>query len=257
MRRSRHLQELGAGRVVIAQQGESPPGVHLLLAGSLEMSIVDADGREARSAASTRADLDRGGRRRSPGAAVLRVRMLAASTSRWRTIPAGQFIDADAVQPAVFDRVMHQVRPVVGRLTAIEQNRERLASLGTMAAGLAHELNNPAAAARRAAADLAEALEVIGSTVGQFVESGSSARRPSGSSTLQREALDGAPARSSAGRARCGRCRGRAARARSRSWGCRKHGGSPSRWRRPGSTGIGSRGSTSAPVRRRRRRCGG
>jgi signal transduction histidine kinase len=36
------------------------------------------------------------------------------------------------------------------------QQREKLASLGTMAAGLAHELNNPAAAARRAAAQLGE-----------------------------------------------------------------------------------------------------
>jgi len=36
------------------------------------------------------------------------------------------------------------------------QQREKLASLGTMAAGLAHELNNPAAAARRAAAHLDE-----------------------------------------------------------------------------------------------------
>ena len=36
------------------------------------------------------------------------------------------------------------------------QQREKLASLGTMAAGLAHELNNPAAAARRAAAYLGE-----------------------------------------------------------------------------------------------------
>jgi signal transduction histidine kinase len=36
------------------------------------------------------------------------------------------------------------------------QQREKLASLGTMAAGLAHELNNPASAARRAAAHLRE-----------------------------------------------------------------------------------------------------
>jgi signal transduction histidine kinase len=36
------------------------------------------------------------------------------------------------------------------------QQREKLASLGTMAAGLAHELNNPAAAARRAASHLEE-----------------------------------------------------------------------------------------------------
>jgi signal transduction histidine kinase len=39
------------------------------------------------------------------------------------------------------------------------QQREKLASLGTMAAGLAHELNNPAAAARRSAAHLAESAD--------------------------------------------------------------------------------------------------
>jgi signal transduction histidine kinase len=38
------------------------------------------------------------------------------------------------------------------------QQREKLASLGTMAAGLAHELNNPAAASRRAAAHLDETV---------------------------------------------------------------------------------------------------
>jgi len=39
-------------------------------------------------------------------------------------------------------------------LEGYSQQREKLASLGTMAAGLAHELNNPASAARRAAAQL-------------------------------------------------------------------------------------------------------
>ena len=47
---------------------------------------------------------------------------------------------------------MQRDRPVMRGVNAREHNRERLASLGTMAAGLAHELNNPAAAARRAAA---------------------------------------------------------------------------------------------------------
>ena len=39
------------------------------------------------------------------------------------------------------------------------QEQERLASLGTLAAGLAHELNNPAAAARSSVGRLAEALD--------------------------------------------------------------------------------------------------
>jgi signal transduction histidine kinase len=74
--------------------------------------------------------------------------------------------------PAVHQRVMRQVAPVMSRITAIEQNRERLAALGTMAAGLAHELNNPAAAAQRAAAQMAEALDVVSATIGRFVDSG-------------------------------------------------------------------------------------
>lgn len=52
----------------------------------------------------------------------------------------------------VFTAAATRMRNVEG----YTQQREKLASLGTMAAGLAHELNNPAAAARRAAAHLGE-----------------------------------------------------------------------------------------------------
>ena len=41
-----------------------------------------------------------------------------------------------------------------------------------MAAGLAHELNNPAAALSARRADMADALDVIGATLGEFVEAG-------------------------------------------------------------------------------------
>jgi signal transduction histidine kinase len=77
----------------------------------------------------------------------------------------------------------------MSRVTALAQNRERLAGLGKMAAGLAHELNNPAAAARRAASDLTETLDVLASVIGAFVDAGIERDGAVQLVEMQREAL--------------------------------------------------------------------
>jgi signal transduction histidine kinase len=59
------------------------------------------------------------------------------------------------------DVALAVIRTAVGRLRAMEatlREREKLAGLGTLAAGLAHELNNPAAAALRSVRGLDEAI---------------------------------------------------------------------------------------------------
>lgn len=75
-------------------------------------------------------------------------------------------------QRPVFLRIMRQFRPVISRVEGNEMRREKLASLGTMAAGLAHELNNPAAAAKRSADQLALSLDAVTGALRTFVESG-------------------------------------------------------------------------------------
>jgi signal transduction histidine kinase len=123
------------------------------------------------------------------------VRMQAVTSARVATIPTEAFIELVLSHRLVHRRIMRQMAPVFTRITAINQRRERLTALGTMAAGLAHELNNPASAAKRAAAAMAEALDVLSSTLGRFVESGIEREEAYRLVLLQREALQRATER--------------------------------------------------------------
>jgi signal transduction histidine kinase len=70
----------------------------------------------------------------------------------------------------VHRKVMQAVTPVMNRLAGVEQNRERMESLGKMAAGLAHELNNPAAAAVRTVGTMGTTLDGLLTSLGELAE---------------------------------------------------------------------------------------
>ncbi len=73
-------------------------------------------------------------------------------------IPAEAFEQLLRTHPSATLVILRTVTTRLKNTEALLHQREKMASLGTMAAGLAHELNNPAAAAQRSVAQLQEAL---------------------------------------------------------------------------------------------------
>src|SRR5205823_7635294 len=63
--------------------------------------------------------------------------------------------------PELTSRLVAVMSDRVREATRIEQQRDRLAALGKLSAGLAHELNNPASAAKRAVSQLRASLKQI------------------------------------------------------------------------------------------------
>ena len=71
------------------------------------------------------------------------------------------FAEMLAVIPTMGERLVGVLSDRIRETAKVDQNREKLAALGKLSAGLAHELNNPASAAQRAASNLREALKKL------------------------------------------------------------------------------------------------
>jgi signal transduction histidine kinase len=85
----------------------------------------------------------------------------AVTDSRALRFPASLFPDLVQKMPVLTQRLVGLMSDRIRETTRLEQQRDRLASLGKLSAGLAHELNNPASAAKRAASQMREILKKI------------------------------------------------------------------------------------------------
>src|ERR1700722_10016177 len=85
----------------------------------------------------------------------------ALSDSRILRFPSSSFPDLVQKMPELTKRLVGLMADRIRETTRIEQQRDRLAGLGKLSAGLAHELNNPASAATRAASQLRGILQRI------------------------------------------------------------------------------------------------
>jgi signal transduction histidine kinase len=75
--------------------------------------------------------------------------------------PAAQFPELIQKMPELTKRLVGLMSDRIRETTRMEQQRDRLAGLGKLSAGLAHELNNPASAAKRAASQLRDVIKKI------------------------------------------------------------------------------------------------
>jgi signal transduction histidine kinase len=85
----------------------------------------------------------------------------AVTDARVLRFPASLFPDLVQKMPELAQRLVGLMSDRIRETTRMEQQRDRLASLGKLSAGLAHELNNPASAAKRATSQLRDVLKRI------------------------------------------------------------------------------------------------
>jgi len=85
----------------------------------------------------------------------------AVTNGRLLRFPAVHFPELVQKMPELATRLVGLMSDRIRETTRFEQQRDRLVSLGKLSAGLAHELNNPASAAKRASSQLRQVLKKI------------------------------------------------------------------------------------------------
>ncbi len=148
-------RELAPGELLISE-GEQGNEMYVILKGAFEVSVREGSVEELVA-------------RRGPGDVVGELALLGrrVRTASVRAVSAARVLEVSReaferllASPGVAAAIYSTSLEREHRLVALLARREKLAGLGTMAAGLAHELNNPAAALRRSAKELGPANDL-------------------------------------------------------------------------------------------------
>jgi signal transduction histidine kinase len=145
---------LRAGEILI-KQNDLGDAAYVVLSGAFEIqkqagqSVIKIDVRSPGDVVGEMALLSR-----SPRNATV----ISKTDSETLRIPQEAFENLLASSPTAALAVLHWVMARLTQNESLLHQQEKMAALGTMSAGLAHELNNPAAAAQRSASELGRAL---------------------------------------------------------------------------------------------------
>jgi signal transduction histidine kinase len=154
------VRDLEAGATLM-REGEPGDTMYLILSGEVEVSKLQGDQDQV---IATRGVGEVVGEmallEHAPRSATVR----AIAPSRLLVIDQGAFNTLLSCSTSAAPTILHTVVTRLRNLESLLMQQEKLAGLGTMAAGLAHELNNPAAAIRRSSAQLAGAITALEDT---------------------------------------------------------------------------------------------
>lgn len=150
------LVEAPAG-TILYEQGSSTPGFCMIVSGEARAERMEANGVATPLASFHDGDFF-GEAPLLLGSKIVSVQIEAVKDLRVLRVDSEGFWRLMATCPSVRQGVLSRAAQRIHAFQATTLHKEKLISLGTLAAGLMHELNNPGSAAKRSAAQLKENL---------------------------------------------------------------------------------------------------